>query len=203
MGLVSVRNGVQRRGTTNGNDRGSAEGRRRRREWLVATYRADTDVMPVEVMVADVGPLTVLVPVPLGLGEMVCRCYRCGALLTVETVSVDRIVPGCQGGTYRRDNIRPACESCNSITGGGTRSNGGRNVPGIKKRGLQAGRKSARFVNGRPAVADRLLRACAECGAQPGGTCYTLVSVRQVREGREGAYLKPMVKPHRNRGRAS
>lgn len=52
-----------------------------------------------------------------------CRCYRCGTLLTVDTVTVDRIKPGCKGGTYRRDNIRPACGPCNSETGGGLRAN--------------------------------------------------------------------------------
>lgn len=51
-----------------------------------------------------------------------CRCYRCGDLLTADTVTVDRIIPGCKGGTYRRNNIRPACGSCNSETGGSLRS---------------------------------------------------------------------------------
>jgi hypothetical protein len=57
----------------------------------------------------------------LGMGEPACRCYRCGHLLTVDTVSADRIIPGCRGGTYRRNNIRPACERCQSVVGGGTR----------------------------------------------------------------------------------
>lgn len=89
------------RGTTNGNRRGSSEDRRRRREWLVQTYRADASPF----------------------GQPACRCYRCGTLLTVDTVTVDRIIPGCRGGTYRRNNIRPACGACNSETGGYTRSN--------------------------------------------------------------------------------
>lgn len=79
------------RGTSNANVRGNAEDRRRRREWLVTRYASDVPGC--------------------------CRCYRCGELLTVDTVTVDRIVPGCQGGTYRRDNIRPACGTCNSSTG--------------------------------------------------------------------------------------
>lgn len=53
----------------------------------------------------------------VGAGVPACRCYRCGSLLTVVTVTVDRVVPGCRGGTYRRDNIRPACARCNSETG--------------------------------------------------------------------------------------
>lgn len=121
-----------RRGTTNGNARGSSEDRRRRREWLVATYRADVDlftitwrdgtttrpehyVLSAESLLAyDAITAVHLVPA--------CRCYRCGELLTVDTVTVDRIIPGCQGGTYRRTNIRPACGSCNSQAGGGLRS---------------------------------------------------------------------------------
>lgn len=96
------------RGTTNGNVRGNTRDRQRRREWLVETYRAEADVL-------------VGFPIPLatdlGTGEPACRCYRCGTLLTVETVTVDRIIPGCRGGTYRRTNIRPACGRCNSETG--------------------------------------------------------------------------------------
>lgn len=85
-----------RRGTTNRNARGSSYSRERRRQWLVATYRADEDLD----------------------GEPACRCYRCGTLLTAVTVTADRIKPGCEGGTYRRENIRPACGRCNSSEGG-------------------------------------------------------------------------------------
>jgi 5-methylcytosine-specific restriction endonuclease McrA len=102
------------RGTTNGNARGNVEDRRRRREWLVQTYRADQDVIIVPALPVALGGFTPY-PVPA------CRCYRCGTLLTAEDVTVDRIVPGCQGGTYRRNNIRPACAGCNSSTGGRTR----------------------------------------------------------------------------------
>lgn len=111
--------GPVRRGTTNRNDRGSSETRRRRREWLVATFRADLDLQ-VTMLGAALKPAHHL-PVLLGHGEPACRCYRCGVLLTADTVSVDRIIPGCRGGTYRRDNIRPACGRCNSITGATTR----------------------------------------------------------------------------------
>lgn len=100
-----------RRGTTNGNARGSADDRRRRREWLVATYRADKDKPLWFGTMAGFGEAE------YGQGIPACRCYRCGALLTADTVTVDRIIPGCQGGTYRRDNIRPACQGCNSRTG--------------------------------------------------------------------------------------
>src|SRR5690242_13516145 len=110
-----------RRGTTNGNVRGSNITRRRRREWLVDTYRADLDVSVAYGL--DGRPFDVQAYNPRldACGyrrEPACRCYRCGQLLAVDTVTVDRIVPGCQGGTYRRDNIRPACGFCNSSTGG-------------------------------------------------------------------------------------
>jgi 5-methylcytosine-specific restriction endonuclease McrA len=39
-----------------------------------------------------------------------CPCVHCEAMLTYETVEADRIVPG---GSYRRDNIQPACRACN------------------------------------------------------------------------------------------
>lgn len=76
---------------TNTNARGSAADRLTRRLWLLTTYAAD---------------------VP---GH--CRCYRCGTLLDLDTLTVDRITPGALGGTYRRSNIRPACSSCQTFTG--------------------------------------------------------------------------------------
>lgn len=85
-----------RRGTTNTNVRGNTEDRRRRKLYLLVTYAADVDLN----------------------GECACRCYRCGELLTFDTVTVDKIVPQCCGGTYVRTNIRPACGPCNSKTGG-------------------------------------------------------------------------------------
>jgi hypothetical protein len=91
--------------------------RQRRRAWLVQTYRANLDVL-----VVRLGNGTeIRLDTRLGQGEPACRCYRCGVLLTVETVTVDRIIPGALGGTYRRSNIRPACGPCNSSTGGRVR----------------------------------------------------------------------------------
>lgn len=104
---------VARRGTTNGNARGSVTDRQRRRAWLVATYRANLDVLVVRLG----NGRELRLDTRFGQGEPACRCYRCGVLLTADTVTVDRIIPGCQGGTYRRDNIRPACGPCNSLAG--------------------------------------------------------------------------------------
>lgn len=79
-----------------------------------------------------------------------CRCYRCGILLynpdaypagiasvpasfiveygtqvwAAKPLTIDRIIPGCKGGTYRRNNIRPACGMCNSETGGALAEHG-------------------------------------------------------------------------------
>lgn len=103
------------RGTSNGNARGGSEDRKRRRAWLVETYRADADL----IVIPFDPPVTT--QTIRGMGVPACRCYRCGKLLTVDTVTVDRIIPGIHGGTYRRNNIRPACGYCNSATGAVTR----------------------------------------------------------------------------------
>ena len=82
-----------RRGTSNTNDRGSAADRRARKVWLLETF---------------------------GDGETAPCCF-CQTELTFETITVERIVPGCQGGRYVRGNIKPACGACNSTLGGSLR----------------------------------------------------------------------------------
>lgn len=64
--------------------RGSAADRRRRKQWLLDTF---------------------------GDG-VVCVCWSCCVPLDFDSVTVDRITPGWQGGRYTRDNIRPQCEVC-------------------------------------------------------------------------------------------
>jgi hypothetical protein len=197
---MAVRGGVMRRGTSNRNERGSTQTRRRRREWLVATWRADVDLP--DWHAAQHGATEV----PLGAGIPACRCYRCGVLLTVEMVTADRIKPGCQGGTYVRTNIRPACGACNSITGGATRgpltSGKGKDMVHLRFRtnGRRRAAREGAAVTA-PAVPDRKAAPCGECGARPGFACNSLTSVRQVSQGREGAYLKPLTSLHRSRGR--
>lgn len=39
-----------------------------------------------------------------------CACVHCHCTLTFDTVEADRIIPG---GSYRRDNVQPACRKCN------------------------------------------------------------------------------------------
>ena len=84
-----------RRSTSNSNTRGNSMARRARRRWLVAQF---------------------------GDGEHVA-CFlqhspHCLYVLDETDVSPDRIVPGCDGGTYRRDNIQPACSPCQQWQGG-------------------------------------------------------------------------------------
>lgn len=154
MGRRDPVTGLARRGTSNGNQRGSATSRRNRKLFLLKTYLAD--VRGIRVTYADrpmkhlptalVGTSETFFPRPddfpkvwgskvstmqvhryiVRIEEVPCvRCYRCGGILTFETMTVDRIVPGCKktakypkGGTYSRENIRPACGKCNSDTGG-------------------------------------------------------------------------------------
>jgi hypothetical protein len=85
------------RGTTNGNDRGSAEDRRRRKAWLLATFH---------------DPVLGAVPC---LAEL--HHPDCPGTVDADTVTVGRIVPGVDGGRYRRDNIRPEFGLCNSLHG--------------------------------------------------------------------------------------
>ena len=130
------------RGASSKNLQGSAEARRRRKAWLVEEFRADLDVLVVTypgtiahdafAAAAD-EPVVVeqpATPANIAAAELdamiygatfetlpACRCYRCGALLTAATVTPDRRIPGCMGGTYHRNNLRPACGPCNYSTG--------------------------------------------------------------------------------------
>lgn len=87
--MTAVAPARTQRGTTNRNDRGSSYDRRARRAWLLATF-GDGITAP---------------------------CFRCGVLLTWETLTVDRITPG-RDGTYARGNIRPSCGADNFELGG-------------------------------------------------------------------------------------
>lgn len=82
----------RQRTTSNTNCRGGTPARNARKHYLLVTYESDE-------------------------GTGTCRCYRCGTLLDFFTITVDRIKPGAEGGTYARPNIRPACWDCNVETG--------------------------------------------------------------------------------------
>lgn len=53
-------------------------------------------------------------------------CHWCGCPLLQDedpeapgqSVTMDRVVPGCEGGTYELDNLVPACGPCNQERGG-------------------------------------------------------------------------------------
>jgi HNH endonuclease len=77
-----------------GPSNGSATGRRARKKWLLNTF-GDGTVVACQL-----------------------RCSpKCLGILNMDTLTVDRIIPGADGGTYRRGNIRPACVHCNSLHG--------------------------------------------------------------------------------------
>ncbi|MGH3475336.1 MAG: HNH endonuclease [Nocardioidaceae bacterium] len=97
---------ADRRSRSNRNERGGTPARRARRAWLMETFRADMDLAP-DWETSDV------VYVKCGEGIPLVRCYRCGDLMSEKEMTIDRIIPGHKGGTYRRNNIRPACGPCN------------------------------------------------------------------------------------------
>jgi hypothetical protein len=71
---------------------------------LIENWRADRDVVLIALrdgqhLAVDVNPGT-------EGAQPACRCYRCGTLLTADTVKVSRVRPGA-------GQIRPACEACN------------------------------------------------------------------------------------------
>lgn len=122
------------RGTSNADDRGSAEARRQRKRWLFEVWAADVVHLSNEQIerldVIEGGPSAWvqwdaqsslwILPIdkaPAGVGAALVRCFRCGHLLTWETVEVDRIKPGCEGGRYTRNNIRPCCPKDNTYLG--------------------------------------------------------------------------------------
>lgn len=75
---------------SNNDPRGSAESRRQRKIFLLATF-GDGYTAP---------------------------CAFCGFELDFWTITADRFpILGADGGSYRRDNIRPACLHCNSSEG--------------------------------------------------------------------------------------
>jgi hypothetical protein len=105
-----------RRGCSNTNARGNSESRRRRRQWLLDTYGDGTTA-------------ACWLAVP-GV---------CAGPVTAETISVERVTPGHAGGTYRRDNIRPACSACQSHQGGKF---------GVEQaRQAEAGRRARQLMN--------------------------------------------------------
>lgn len=77
-----------------GEKRGNCHDRARRKVWMLATFDPD-------------------------LGPDQARCHlaisdNCREVVTVATVTADRIDPG---GSYRRENVQPACVPCQNKQG--------------------------------------------------------------------------------------
>ena len=111
------------RSTTSKNSQGNTEDRRRRKQYLLDTYRANVDLSPAVALAVDLGYVLEpwqreLLTVPVGEGIPAARCFHCGGLLVLDEISPDRIKPGCLGGSYRRENVRPSCLTCNLRLGG-------------------------------------------------------------------------------------
>jgi 5-methylcytosine-specific restriction endonuclease McrA len=115
--------------------RGNVTDRERRRKWLLETYRADLVLV---LMKGHDAPVAIRPEnARFYEGDTIlecCRCYRCGKLLTLETLTVDRIIPGCKGGTYRRNNIRPSCSDCANKQGGELSAETRNSVPVVRPR---------------------------------------------------------------------
>lgn len=47
-------------------------------------------------------------------GEEKCQCIHCGVLLEFDQMTVEHMKPRVFGGDDNMDNLRPACERCNS-----------------------------------------------------------------------------------------
>lgn len=174
---------VESRGTSNTNDRGSAEARRKRKTWLFDIWGADVDVVTVrelrelvDQMRADgliqwqdeviaIRGLVGWVGVHKGLGRPAVRCFRCGRLCDWDSVEIDRIKPGAEGGRYTKSNIRPVCGCCNKILAG----------EWVKKRNAKRAARNQRRRD--------LKKKCGRCGAVPaaGYACSsTLVNGKWV-----------------------
>lgn len=84
-----------RRSTSNGNSSGNSYQRRRRRQWLLDKFGDGTTASC----------------------ALICT-EECEITVTIATIWVDRIIPGCQGGRYVHGNIQPSCGPCNMSAGG-------------------------------------------------------------------------------------
>lgn len=130
--------------------RGNVTDRQRRKLYLLETYAADMAIAWIGLETSVAIQLSAI-PIYEADGDLVercCRCYRCGKLLTLATLTVDRIKPGCKGGTYRRDNIRPSCSECANKQGGQLSAENRNQVPvvrpgvsGVASRNTRTGRR--------------------------------------------------------------
>lgn len=78
--------------TSHANERGSSRERRRRRKAVVAAHGWP-----------DAG---------------IVVCWLCELVMGLADFTIDRVVPGIEGGTYALSNCRPCCRPCNLERGG-------------------------------------------------------------------------------------
>jgi 5-methylcytosine-specific restriction endonuclease McrA len=76
---------MSRRQETKDDRRGNPRNRRARKMWMLSAPQ-------------------------FGGNGQVVRCTYCPTFLTYASVQADRIIPG---GSYRRENVTPACGPCN------------------------------------------------------------------------------------------
>jgi hypothetical protein len=108
-------------GRCNTNERGSSYCRRERKMWLLTKF-SDGRCMCGHVQNRHK-------TLPYAGNHIACRhcecpkyrprvpCWECGAWVWFDTMVVDRIIPGEQGGRYTRDNIRIHCPKCSGRQG--------------------------------------------------------------------------------------
>lgn len=83
-----------RRSTSNKNETGSSYDRRVRKLWLLDEFGNGIKA------------------------PCMMRCSpNCEETVSLATLTVNRIIPGCEGGRYVRANIEPACAACNTLDG--------------------------------------------------------------------------------------
>ena len=52
-------------------------------------------------------------------GDTETQCVYCGESLTVETLTMDHVIPPLHGGNHTAINVVPACFWCNAKKGSG------------------------------------------------------------------------------------
>lgn len=50
---------------------------------------------------------------PIWLASFGSECWYCGGTLTSKSATVDHVIPLCRSGSWEKENLVPACETCN------------------------------------------------------------------------------------------
>jgi len=119
--MVVLSNSFARGGRPGGDQRGNAAARRARKGYLLTLW-GDGSTVP---------------------------CIYCGHSLVSATLEADRIIAGSCGGSYRRENIIPACRSCNA-------SRGDRSIWSFSPRVARRLKRMGFVVSAKPVAAGRI-----------------------------------------------